>query len=217
MRASAVIVWVTVAGVACVCAPPVAAATDEKPKATAAVPDLSGSWRLDKERSDDAHQKIRELVPPPAGSRRPPAMGMPGGPGVAGGGTMGPPRGIDPGDDSAEALRPILDPAEQLAVYQGETELVMDESRVRRRTLHADGRKYKADDGSSEVKTEWKQGRLVVETRGFRGRKTTETWELSDGGRTLSCTVKVENGYGPAVTIKRVYDRAGDAPASDRD
>jgi len=217
MRASAVIVSLAVVGVACVAAPARAAAGDEKPKAAAAVPDLSGSWRLDKERSDDAHQKMRELVPPPTGSRRPPARGMPGGPGVAGGGTMGPPRGIDPGDDSAEAMRPILDPAEQLAVYQAEHEVVTDEGSVRRRTLHADGRKYKAENGASEVKTEWKQGRLVVETRGFRGRKTTETWELADGGRALTCTVKVENGYGPAATIKRVYDRTGDAPASERD
>ncbi len=31
----------------------------------------------------------------------------------------------------------------------------------------------------------------------------------------MSCTVKLENGVGPAVTIKRVYARAREAPASD--
>jgi len=205
-------------GFACICVSARAVATDEKPKAAAAVPDLSGAWQLDKGRSDDARQKMRDVAQPPGGSARPPGMGTPGGPGMGGGGRMGPPPGIDRGDDSAAALRPILDPAEQLALYQGQPEVVIDEKSVRRRTLHADGRKYKADDGASEVKTEWKQGQLVVETRGFRGRRTTETWELSEGGRVLTCTVKVENSLGPALTIKRVYDRAGDAPApSDRD
>ncbi|HVO09806.1 MAG TPA: hypothetical protein VMX54_03545 [Vicinamibacteria bacterium] len=205
-----------VVGCACLCAPAHAPAKDEKPRAAAA-PDLSGSWRLDKARSDDAHQKVRELVPPPDGGGRPPGMGMPGGPGMGGGGRMGPPPGLDPGEDPAEARHAILDPAEQLAVYQGETEIVIDERSVRRRTLHADGRKYKAADGASEVKAEWKQGRLVVETRGFRGRTTTETWALSEGGRVLTCAVKLETGFGPAVTIRRVYDRAGDGPAPVQD
>ena len=184
-------------------------------KARPAVPDLSGSLALNKQLSDDAHQKVRESTERGGGFGRPPGMDAPGmgGPGMGPGGRMGPPPGSGGGDDTHEAMRAVFDPAEELSLYQGQPEIVIDEKLVRRRTLHVDGRKYKADNGASEVKTEWKDGRLVVETRGFGGRRTTETWELSATGKRLTSTVKLETGSGPPVTIKRVYDRAAAAPA----
>jgi hypothetical protein len=186
-------------------------AADEKPKAVAAAPDLSGGWVLNKDLSDDAHQKLRESTERSRGGYGPgPGMS---GPGMGGGGRMAPPSGTGGDDDPRESMRPIFDPAEELSVFQGQPEIVIDEKFSRRRTLHADGRKYKADNGTSEIKTEWKEGRLVVETRGFRGRKTTETWELSTTGKRLTSTIKVDSGVGPSVTIKRVYDRVVGAPA----
>ena len=186
------------------------AVAEEKPKAVVAAADLSGSWVLNKDLSDDAHQKLRESAERSRGGYGPgPGMS---GPGMGGGGRMAPPPGMGGDDDPRESMRPILDPAEELSVFQGQPEIVIDEKFSRRRTLHADGRKYKADNGTSEVKTEWKEGRLVVETRGFRGRKTTETWELSTTGKRLTSTIKVDSGVGPSVTIKRVYDRVVGAP-----
>jgi hypothetical protein len=144
-----------------------------------------------------------------------PGMGGPGmsGPGMGGGGRMGPPPGLESGEDPREAMKALLDPAEEVSIFQGQPDLVIDEKFARRRVFHADGRKYKADNGTSEVKTEWKEGRLVIETRGFRGQKTTETWELSATGKRLTCLTKLDSGYG-SVTIKRVYDRLS-APAED--
>ena len=188
------------------------AAAADKAKTAVPAPDLSGTWRLDKERSDDAREKMREQMERRGGGRGPGMSGPgTGGPGMGGGGRMAPP-GMGDGGDPAEAMKPILDPAEELSVYQGQPDIVIDEKYARRRTLHADGRKYKADNGASEITTEWKEGALVVETRGFRGQKTTETWELSTTGKRLTATTKVENGLGGKVTIKRVYDRSGDAP-----
>lgn len=205
---TAAVLWLAAGGLAAHSA----AAEGKRNPPAAAASDLSGGWQLDRQLSDDAHEKMHGAVQPPRRGGPGPGMGTPSGPGAGGGGRLGPPPGLDRGDDAADSLRPILDPAEELVVYQGQPEIVIEEKYLRRRTLHPDGRKYKADNGASEVKTEWKQGRLVVETRGFRGRRTTETWELSEGGRRLLSTVKVENGFGPAVVIKRVYDRAAESP-----
>jgi hypothetical protein len=205
---SGALVCFAVAGLGSARASPAA----EEPKEAAAVPDLSGSWAFNQDLSDDARLKLRDqLESPGRGSGPGPGMGGSssgmGRPGMGGGGRMGPPPGLDDGEASQEAMKALLDPAEELTIYQGRPDLVIDEKFERRRTLHADGRKYKADNGTSEVKTEWKEGRLVIETRGFRGRKTTETWELSSTGSRLTSLTKVENGYGGSATIKRVYDR----------
>jgi hypothetical protein len=198
------------------------AAADEKPKPDVAAPDLSGSWAFDKELSDDARLKLHEQMERQGSGQgrggpgmSGPGMGGPGmsGPGMGGGGRMGPPPGLESGEDPREAMKALLDPAEEVAIFQGQPDLVIDEKFARRRVFHADGRKYKADNGSSEVKTEWKEGRLVIETRGFRGQKTTETWELSATGKRLTCLTKLDSGYG-SVTIKRVYDRVA-APSED--
>lgn len=198
---------------------PARAAAADKPKPVVPAPDLSGSWRLNKELSDDAREKMREQMERhgSGSGMRGPGTGGPGmgGPGMGGGARMGPPPGLDSGDDPSEAMKPILDPAEELTLFQGQPDVVIDEKYARRRTLHADGRKYKSDNGTSEVKTEWKDAALVIETRGFRGQKTTETWELSTTGKRLTSTTRVENGMGGRVTIKRVYDRSGDAPQAD--
>ena len=120
-------------------------------------------------------------------------------------------RSPDPGDptgslpDDQEAMRPILEPAETLTITQSEREVAIDETFGRSRTLHPDGKKRKADNGTSEVKARWKNGSLVVETRRDRGRKIVETWQRSVDGTRLTATYKIEGPSGPALTLKRVY------------
>ena len=184
--------------------------TEEKAKASVAAPDLSGRWLLNKDLSDDAHEKVRQSMERPRGGFGPGPSTI--GAGSAGGGRLGLPPPTAGDDDPGDSMQAVFNPAEELSIYQGQPEIVIDEKFSRRRTLHADGRKYKSDNGTSELKTEWKESRLVVETRGFRGRKTTETWELNTTGKRLTALVKLESGYGKPVIIKRVYERAGDAP-----
>jgi hypothetical protein len=202
--ASGALVCFAVAGLG----PARAAMADEKGAAVSSAPDLSGRWQLNKELSDDAHEKMRQ----PTGRQR---GGYGPGPGMLGPGSGSGRLGLPPSgggdDDSDESLHAILDPAEELSIFQGQPDIVLDEKFVRRRTLHADARKYKAENGAAEVKAEWKEGRLVIETRGFRGRKTTETWERNASGKRLTALVKLATGNGPTVTIKRVYDRVGEA------
>jgi hypothetical protein len=40
-----------------------------------------------------------------------------------------------------------------------------------------------------------------------------ETWELVPDGSRVIVSVKMEGGFGPGVTLKRIYDRAKESPA----
>jgi len=199
---------------------------EEKPKAAAATVDLSGRWVYNRELSDDAREKMREGREGRGG----PGGGGPGGGGPGGGGVGGPggggmggrgggamggpsgrmgqPPGGSGGDDARESMRAILEPAEELAITQSGTEIAIDEKYARTRRLHPDGKKYKTDNGVSEIKTSWKEGKLVVETKNARGSGVVETWELVPDRSRVIVNVKMEGGFGPGVALKRIYDRA---------
>ena len=137
----------------------------------------------------------------------------PGGGGRPGGGRMGPPPGTGGDDDAREAMRAIFEPAEELGIDQTGTEIGVEEKFGRTRRLHPDGKKYKTDNGASEIKTAWKEGRLLVETKRARGGSVVEAWERVPDGSRIILNVKVQNPFGPAVELKRIYDRAQeDAP-----
>ncbi len=196
---------------------PLRAAAGEKAKVEPSTVNLSGRWLYNREASDDARQKMREGMESgggPGGG----GMGGPGGGGMGGrggmgrGGAMGPPPGGMDDDDATGSMHAIFEPAEEIAVTQTATEVSVDERYGRTRRLHPDGKKYKTENGTSEIKTAWKEGRLVVETKRDRGTAVTETWELVPGGSRIIVNVKLQGGFGPAVELKRVYDRAKDAP-----
>jgi hypothetical protein len=111
-------------------------------------------------------------------------------------------------DDPREAMRSVFEPAEELAVTQAGAEITIDEKFGRTRRLHPDGKKYKTDNGASEIKTSWKEGKLLVETKRARGGGVFETWELVPDRSRIIVMVKMEGGFGPSVTLKRIYDRA---------
>ena len=196
---------------------PAFAALDEAPQAPASA-DLAGRWTLNKDLSDDAREKMREgmskrgpgggggMGGPGGGMGGPPGGGM-GGPGGAPGGRggMGGPPGGGAGDDPREAMRAILEPAEELQIVQSDADIAVDEKFGRLRRLHPDGRKYKTDNGASEVKSYWKDGRLVVETKRSRG-SSVESWERVPDGSRLIVNVRLEGGVGPKLELKRIYD-----------
>jgi len=196
---------------------PPRASADEKAKVAPSTADLSGRWVYNRELSDDAHKKMREGMQGrggtggggPGGG----GMGGPGGGGKGGrGGQMGPPPGGMGGDDDPrESMRAIFEPAEELALTQAGPEIAIDEKFGRTRRLHPDGKKYKTDNGASEIKTSWKEGKLLVETKGARGGAVVETWELVPDRSRIIVMVKMEGGFGPSVELKRIYDRAKDA------
>ncbi len=181
--------------------------------------DLSGRWAYNAASSDDARAKLREGMEKrgpgggrgmggPGGGSGGPGGGM-GGPGGGGGGrgAMGGPPGAGAADDQREAMRAILEPAEELLIAQTEGEIAVDEKFGRMRRLHPDGRKYKTDNGAAEIKSYWKEGRLVVETKGSRG-SVVETWERVPDGSRLIVNVRLEGGPGGKLELKRIYELA---------
>jgi hypothetical protein len=203
---------------------PPPAAAGEKAKVEPSAVNLSGRWVYNREASDDARQKMREGMEGRGGAGGGPGGGGPGGGGMGGpgggmggpdggmgrGGRMGAPPDVMDDDDARESMRAILEPAEELAVTQTATEVSIGEKFGRTRRLHPDGKKYKTENGVSEIKTSWKGGKLVVETKRDRGMAVTETWELVPDARRIIVNVKMQGAFGPGVELKRVYDRAKD-------
>jgi hypothetical protein len=195
-------------------------AAAEKAKVEPSTSNLSGRWVYNREASDDARQKMREGMEGRGAPGGPGGVGSGGERGPGGGGMGGPsrggrgpsgPQGSATGDDDArESMRAIFEPAEELTVAQTATEVAIDEKFGRTRRLHPDGKKYKTDNGTSEIKTVWKEGRLVVETRRDRGMGVTETWELVPDASRIIVNVMMQGGFGPSVELKRIYDRAKD-------
>jgi len=187
----------------------------EAPKATSV--ELSGRWTYNVEASDDAREKMRQAMEGSGGRPMGPGGGSGGGygGGVGGpGGAAGSPggRGGLPGmggsGEPSEDMRAILDPAEELAITQAGFEITVDEKFGRMRHLRADGKKYKTDNGTAEVKTSWKEGKLLVETTREPGGTVTELWERAADGSRLVVTVRVEGGPRGKLALKRVYDKA---------
>jgi hypothetical protein len=190
-------------------------------KAAGAV-DLSGRWRFNKELSDNEAAKLRPAAD--AKAERPPSDSVPsskgeeqgperGGQGSGPGARTGratPPQGVDENDPRG-AKQTTGAPA-TLAITQVETEVRVEEIPGLTRNLYPNGKTYKADDGATQVRTSWKDGRLVVERKNVRGWRLVETWELAaDRGR-LVINMLLEGGSQPKVTVKRVYDREEEAP-----
>jgi hypothetical protein len=123
---------------------------------------------------------------------------------------MGPQTGGMGDDEARESMRAVFEPAEEIAVTQTGAEIAIEEKYGRTRRLHPDGKKYKTENGVSEIKTSWKEGKLVVDTRRDRGMGVTETWELVPDASRIILVVKMQGAFGPSVELKRIYDRAKD-------
>jgi hypothetical protein len=182
-----------------------------------ATPSLSGRWTLNPELTDDARQRLREGMEkgrgPGMGGGLPGGFGGGGGPGMGGGpaGRGGGPPGGMPGagsEESREAMRSVMEPAEELTIAGDAAEIAIDEKYGRLRRLHPDGKKYKAENGTAELKCSWRDRKLLVETKRVHGPSTVETWERVPDGTRLIVIVRLDGGLGPKLELKRVYDLA---------
>jgi len=182
----------------------------EQARAEASHADLSGRWIYDREASDDARQKMREAVEGRGSQGR-----EDGGAGTVGSGmdrtgpTAPPLAGLED-EVPREAIRAVIEPAEEITVKQAGAEVSIEETFGRTRVLHADGKKYKTENGTAQTRTVWKEGALVVETKHDRGTTVTETWELVPDASRLVVQVRMQRGSGSRVVLKRVYERPKD-------
>jgi hypothetical protein len=75
------------------------------------------------------------------------------------------------------------------------------------REYYPNGRTYKADEGQSDVKSEWRAGRLVFEKKTRQGWHLAETWQVAPDRSRLTIETRIEGGGRPKGSVTRVYDR----------
>jgi hypothetical protein len=203
------------------------------PEAKQGEPALNGTWKLNRDQSDDPREKLRSAMQDrdqngPMGGHG----GMGGGgvrmgiPGIGVGG-MGRPRGGPGGgmgrgqgagsEDQRSRLRDLVEAPDQLRVEQKGPEIDMKDTQSHTRTLFTDGRKVekpKKDSDHTQVKAHWEHGSLVTEEKGPNGEKVSHSYEITGEGKQLADTLTVESKkLNTPIIIRSVYDRAESAKA----
>jgi len=194
-------------------------------------PNLSGTWVLNKDESDDARQKLADARSSSGqgGGQRPGWGGGQGGQGggqQGGGGVWGPggsgyPRGGGggrQGQRSSNADEP-MEELSQLTIAQ--TESTVNVTSETGHTLASYPASNQSQSGSSSSDSsgsssksanptvEWKDNQLVVTEQRDRGGSTTRTYELSPDGNQLYVTTTLQSPrFKNPVTIRFVYDPA---------
>ena len=163
--------------------------------------DLSGTWKLNEEKSD------RMERPEPG---RGTGGGMRGGRSGGRGGSGGPPSGArgmrGGGPEGGRAMRSDI-----LILSQTEGALIFKQEDGRERTIFTSGEPqttvgFHGED--VEVTATWKESQLVIERSGGDDRHgMTETYAISGDGRTLTVTRSMSRRNGER-DFKQVYDRA---------
>ncbi len=165
---------------------------------------ITGKWRLNEAMSDDAQQKMQEMFQSAGGSRG----GRRGGGGGQRGGGGG---GFGDGDQQrTNPMRAAMNAAKLLDISQDDNVLEIGYGGDSVRTLQTNGQKITFGEGrrKSEIKSQWKGEKLVVETKMDGGTKVTETYELRDEGTRLQLKVRIENLRFPRpLEIKRIYEK----------
>ena len=100
-----------------------------------------------------------------------------------------------------------------LQVDQKSDQVVVTDDSDHAQTFYTDGKKHDDKDTSGKkvsTKTDWQGDTLVAETKLDHGTKLTQSFRLSDDGKQLYVTSRLENSslQGP-VSIRRVYDLLG--------
>ncbi|MEE8368907.1 MAG: hypothetical protein V3S30_11400 [Thermoanaerobaculia bacterium] len=184
-------------------------------------PDLSGTWELNEEDSDNLREKMMEARRSggSGGSRSGGGGfggGMGGGRGGMGGG-MGAGRGGMSGGRSGgrdgEGPPRLMRGIDVLEVEQSDSKVTIRYSDVSERILITDGKKYESEspNGDSLITTAvWKQGQLIVTIKSSERGKIKEWYKLSESGQRLIVKLDLPGrGRFPAITLKRIYDLVG--------
>lgn len=169
-----------------------------------AKPNLGGTWKLNKDQSDDPRQKMQDAM---------------GGAGGQGGGA----RGGGGANREPGAGRPGRGGGGMMAEWN---QLTIDQTDAGVKVNGASGRLLATTDAqSSQPKSDndnnggmgerrfqpsvatWQGSQLVAKSQGFGGGTVTRTFELSPDGKQLFVTTKMENErLSQPVTYKLVYD-----------
>jgi len=176
------------------------AQTTQSASQSSAKPNLAGTWKLNKDQSDDPRQKMREAMGVPAGQggegeaagRLQPGAGRPGR-------VQGPRGGM-----MAEWDQLKIDQSDSSVKVNGASGRLLATSQPESKTENNDNGEMRFPPATAD----WQGNQLIAKSQGFGGGTTTRTFELSADGKQLDVTTKIENErFSQPVTFKFVYDR----------
>ena len=190
---------------------------------------LDGTWKLNRDESDDPREKLRSAMEDrdqngPMGRHGGMGgggvtMGIPGigigGMGRPGGGPGGG-QGRGPGsgsEDQRARLHEVVEAPDQLTVAQKGPKIDMTDTQSHVRSLFTDGRKLekpKKDSNQVQVKAHWDRETLITEEKGPNGEKISHSYQMTGEGKQLADTLTLESKkLNTPIIIRSVYDRAG--------
>jgi hypothetical protein len=157
-----------------------------------------------------------------------PGGGYPGGgyPGGYGGHRGGYPSGGPYGQNTSQdiednpKMQPLIHPSGLLSIELKNPEIDVTDDDLHKLSLYTDGRKLQKskDNNNQEVAAHWDGSRLVSDEKSPLGGKMNRTFELSQDGRQLFETLRIDNGRSDTpISIRYVYDIAGSDAQSDQD
>lgn len=182
------------------------------------LPDLSGTWQLNKDASDDPEKAMKDARA--SGGSSGGSGGMSGGMGMGhghghggsggGGGSSrgGGGRGADPGAADASPAGSFAS-LQTLQIRHRDPELTLTDAAQHERVVYTDGRKVEEErshGGTTAVTASWKDGHIEVVSKSESGTKITEVFAMTADGAQLTVTTRVEGSRGPTFTFRRVYD-----------
>jgi hypothetical protein len=207
--------------------------TKPAPETKPGEPVLNGTWKLNRDESDDAREKLRSAMQDRDQNGQMGRRGGMGGGGVTMGipgigvGGMGRPRGGPGGgggmgrgqgagsEDQRARLRDLVEAPDQLRVAQKGPEIDMTDTQSHTRTLFTDGRKVekpKKESDHTQVKAHWNNETLVTDEKGPNGEKVSHTYQITGEGKQLADTLTIESKkLNTPIIIRSVYDRAESA------
>jgi len=171
------------------------------------VRNLGGTWRLNRDQSDDPRKKMQQG----RGSGRPsgghgPVGGWPGGHGGYGGHQQSP--------EDREKIELFIAPAGELTIAGQDPEIDIRDDADRKFTAFTDGRKVEKskDPKVQQFGARWDDYRLVMEGKDPRGNKYERSYEVLEGNQRLRETLLLKVGRNNAeVSIHYLYDLVGRA------
>lgn len=177
---------------------------------SSAKPNLGGTWKLNKDQSDDPREKMREAMGGAAGgqeggnggARREPGANRPGRGAGPGGGMM------------AEWSQLTINQADSNVKVTGTSGRLLASIQPPPKPDNSDNEAGMGGLRMQPAKAQWQGNQLVAQSQGFGGGNTTRTFGLSPDGKQLVVTTKIENQrLNEPVTYKLVYD-AGKADSN---
>lgn len=174
------------------------------------VKNLSGTWKLNIDDSDDPRKKLQQA----RGGGGGPGGGHPrvaiGGGGWPGGGGYGGRRGGGgENNEERQKMQLFLQPAQQLNIFQKDPQIDIRDDSDRNITAFTDGRKIeKSKDASNQqFDAKWDEYRLVMEGKDPRGNKYERAYEVLEGNQQLRETLYLKVGRNNSeISIRYIYD-----------